>query len=231
MEENKSEKNGSLFGGIFGVIWSPSETLGRIVQKPDFLGAGGLFLLVSLLLTLPILSKLREAAALSLKNMPGVLSPSQVDMALNIAVITAVIASVLMPAIMWLVIAALLKLFNAFTGEKATFKALFAVTVFSYLPLMIESVIKTVMIMLSPAEKISGITISPALLLPPPGPIPGKFYVFLSQFDPFIIWSVLLTALGAAIAMKIPFFRTAFYLLGLWLLYVIGLTLVSGLGA
>jgi hypothetical protein len=74
----------------------------------------------------------------------------------------------------------------------------------------------------------TGITLSPALFLPPPeGLAPDRLYTFLSQLDPFMIWSLVLTALGASLAMKVPLGRVAAYLGSLWLLFVLGVTFLS----
>ena len=221
----------SLWKKLYGVIWgSPAKTMGQIVERPRFWGAAAVMLIISLLLSLPILPKIREATIWSLQNAAGgvKMTAAQIDSIANYAVYSTPVLSALIPFLLWLVIAALLKLFNAFTGDKAPFKAFFAIVVFSYLPVFIEGIIKTPLIMATSSQKMAHITISLALFLPPPDAIPGKMYVFLSQLDPFLIWSLALTALGASIAMKVSIKKTGIYLGSLWLVFALALTLLSG---
>lgn len=232
MEDYVSGKRMSLLKKIYGVIWGgPAGNLDYIAGRPDFLGAGALILGVNLALTAIQLPKIKEFTAWTLQNLPSGMkfTAQQMDVAVNAAVVSSLAGSVLIPPILWLVTAALLKLFNAFTGEKAGFRSLFAVTVFANLPAMLGSIIKTALVLATPAQNITRVTISPAFFLPPPDLVPGKLYTVLSQFDPFVIWSLALTALGGSLAMKVSFRRTFLYLAVLWLLYVAGVTFLSGM--
>ncbi len=218
---------------VYGVIWgSPARTLEYIVQKPDFLGAGALILGANLAMTMIQLPKIKEFTYWTLQNMPAEVrySAENMDVVVNVAAFSALAASAALPPALWVVTAALLKLFNVFTGERARFKSLFAVTVFANLPVVLDSMIKTVLVLATPARNITKITISPALFLPPQDLVPGKMYVFLSHFDPIIVWSLVLTALGGSRAMNVPFWKTFIYVTGLWLLYVAGMTAISGMG-
>lgn len=230
--------DGSLFGEtmplwkrIYGVIWgSPSRTMEYIVSRPDFLGAGALMLGLNLTLTALQLPRIKEFTALTLQSMPNVkLTAEQMDVALNAAMVSSLAGSVALPPLLWAVMAAMLRLFNAFTGERATFRQLFAVVVFANLPVVLDGIIKSALILASPASKLASINISPALFLPPPGTYPGKLYILLSHFDPFILWSLVLTALGGSLAMKVPLARTIIFVGGFWLLYVVGTTFLGGL--
>lgn len=230
MENYHSGEKISLWKRIYGVIWGgPAEAMEYIVRQPDFKGAAALILGANLALTAVQIPKIKEFTAWTMQNLPsGVkLSAPQMDVAVNAAAVSSLAGSVVLPPLMWLVVAALLRLFNAFTGEKAGFKSLFAVTVFANLPLVIDGIIKGVLVMATPAQNIARVTISPALFLPPPDIIPGKMYTLLSHFDPFVVWSLVLTALGGSLAMKVPLGRTLIYIFSLWLLYVLGITLIS----
>jgi hypothetical protein len=229
MEGNLPGERMSLRRRIYGVIWgSPAGTMEYIARRPDFLGAGGLILGLNLVLTVIQLPKIKEFTAWTLQNLKY--SPAQVDIAVSATVVTSLAGSVVVPPLMWLVAAALLKLFNAFSGERAEFKSLFAITVFANLPVVLDSIVKTVLVLATPAQNMLRITVSPALFLPPPDLFPGKMYTLLSHFDPFIVWSLVLTALGGSLAMKVPFRRTLAYVMALWLVYVAGVTFLSGVG-
>jgi hypothetical protein len=150
-------------------------------------------------------------------------------MAVYGAAVSSLAGSVFIPMMMWLVLAVLLKLYNAFDGEKTPFANLFAVTVYASLPVVLGSMVKTGLMLATPARDITRITVSPALFLPSPEHLPGKTYAFLSQIDPFVAWSLILTAMGGSLAMKVPLPRTAIYLVSLWILYIAAVTLLSGI--
>ncbi|MCL6611252.1 MAG: YIP1 family protein [Peptococcaceae bacterium] len=234
MEDNVNGEKLSLWKRIYGVIWgSPAGTLESIARKPDFWGAVALILGFNLALTLVQMPKIREFTAWTMQNLPPEvkMTAQQMDVAVNAALIAALAASVALPPVLWLVTAALLKLFNAFTGEKASFRSLFAVTVYAYLPAVLDAVIKTALVLATPARNIARVTISPALLLPPPDMVPDRMYTLLSHLDPFVVWLLVLTAVGGSAAMRIPFRRTFAYIIVLWLAYVAGVSLIFGKGA
>lgn len=225
------EEKMSLWKMMYGAVWgSPAKTLEYITQRPRFWGAFVLITVLNLLLTIPLLPKMREAALWGMQSIPGEmkLSAAQIDSYATIVTYAATAAAVLLPMLLWLVSAALLKLFNAFTGEKATFSALFAVSIFSYLPVMLDGIIKAPLVYTAQVQNMSRITISPAIFLTPSeGLSPGRAYTFLSQFDPFIIWTLIILALGGSIAMKVPFRKTAAYIASLWLVYILAVTFFS----
>lgn len=221
----------SLWKRIYGVLWgSPAKTLEGIAQEPRFWGLAGLITLLNLLLTIPTLPKTREVVILGMQSAPGQmkLTAAQIDTIANVAVYTTCILAVIGPVLIWIIIAALLKLFNAFTGEKASFNSLIGIAVFSYIPVFLNGIIQTPLKLAADAQNMSSITISPAIFLPPTeGLYPDRLHVFLSQLDPFLMWAIVLMALGASIAMKVPFRRAAAYLGSLWLVLILAITLLA----
>lgn len=233
MEENTNSEKVSLWKRVYGVLWaSPARTMEDIIQRPLFWGAAALILGIHLILTIITLPKIKEYTAWTLQNLPTgyKFSAQEMEMALNAAMVSSIAGTLLFPLIMWVIIAALMKLFNAFSGEKTKFSTLFAVTVFADLPAVIDAILRTALLMVSPARNMTGITISPAIFMETPDMFPGKLYTFLSQMDPFIFWALALTALGGSLAMKVPFGRLAVYLGCLWVVFALGMTMLSGLG-
>jgi len=88
---------------------------------------------------------------------------------------------------------------------------------------MIASIVKSGLIMSSPARNMRDISTSLALFLPV-DKIGDRLYMFLLQIDPFLIWSLVLLALGSSLAMKVAFKKTAVYIGALWILYVLAMT-------
>jgi len=152
---------------------------------------------------------------------------SAVSAAATATMVTVLADSIAAPLITWLILAALLSLFNSLTGGKASFKTLFSICVYSYLPVMIASIVKTGLIISSPARNMREISTSLALFLPVVK-IDGRLYMFLSQIDPFLIWSLVLLALGSSLAMKVAFKKTAVYIGALWILFIIAVVFLSG---
>lgn len=223
----------TLWRRVAGVVWgSPAGTMGDIARNPDFLPAAALILGADLALAAAQLPKIREFTVWTLQNLPSgvTFSGPQMEVAVNAATVSSLAGSVAIPPLVWLITAALLKFFNLFNGEKAGFRTLFAVAVFANLPVVLGGVLKTALVLAVPAQKLARLTVSPAFLLPPPGPVPDRIYILLSQFDPFTVWSMVLAALGGSLAMKVPLWRALVYVIGVWVLYVIWVTFISGLG-
>lgn len=218
----------SLWQRIAGVLWGgPRAAFDNIIASPRPAGIMALLLALNLLLTLAILPKIKEFALWTIQHTPD-MPAEAMGIAAAGAVVVALVTALLGPLVMWLIIAGLLKLFNAFSGEKAPFKAIVAVAVYSGLPVMLGSIVKTVLIMATPAQNMAGVTTSLALLLS--GEENGRLYMTLSQVDPFFIWSLGLLVLGASAAMKVPVKKVGVYLGVIWILYVLGMGLLSPLG-
>ena len=224
----------SIWMKIVGVFWgSPAFTLRKIARMPDFIGIGSLLLGLNLALVLIQLPKIKQFTTWTLQNLPhGVRLPlEQLEVAVNAAAVSFLVGGVISILVMWLGLAALLKLWNIYRGEKASFQSLFTVSIYASLPLLLSKILMTIIIIGSPFEKMSRITFSPAYFFPNQGINPEKMYVLLSQFDPFMIWSLILTALGGSLAMKVPFLKVFLYLLVVWLIYVAGLSLFFSTGS
>lgn len=219
-----------LWQRICGLFWrGPKITFDDIIAFPNTAGIVILLLVLNLALVIPVLPKIKEYAIWILQNSPdaGKLPAGAIDMTGTAAIVTSLAGAIAGPLLMWLVIAGLLKLFNSFTGEKTTFKCLFAVTVYSYLPVMLASVIKTALIMTTPAHNITRVSTSLALLLS--GDKIDRLYMVLSQLDPFFIWSLALLVIGSSVAMKTAYQNTATFIGVLWVIYVLAFGLLTPL--
>ena len=220
----------NLWQRIAGILWSgPRKTFEDIIAAPKLTGIIILLLVISLLIAILILPKIKEFTLEIFQIMPNTssLPASAVSTAVTVAIVGALAGSIATPLISWVILAALLSLFNSFTGGKASFKTLFSICVYSYLPVMIASIVKSGLIMSSPAQNMRDISTSLALFLPV-DKINDRLYMFLSQIDPFFIWSLVLLALGSSLAMKVAFKKTAMYIGALWVLFIIAAVLLSG---
>ena len=220
----------NLWQRIVGILWGgPRKTFEDIIAAPKLTGIIILLLGISLLLAILVLPKMKEFTLLTLQNLPNAASmpASAASTAVTAATVAVLAGSIAAPLITWLILAALLSLFNSLTGGKASFKTLFSICVYSYLPVMIASIIKSGLIISSPARNMRDISTSLALFLPVVK-IGDRLYMFLSQIDPFLIWSLVLLALGSSLAIKAAFKKTAVYIGALWVLYIIAVVFLSG---
>lgn len=213
-----------LWQRVSGILWSrPGKAFEDIAASPNTSGILVLLLALNVTLILPAIPKIRDFTIWTIQHSPGAadLPAAAVDMTATWAVVASLVGAVVGPLIMWLVIAGLLKLFNSFSGEKAPFKCLFAVAVYSYLPVMLASVIKTALIMSVPAQNLARVNTSLALLLS--GDKIDRLYLVLTQVDPFFIWSLALLVIGGSVAMKTAYKNTAVFIGVLWIVYVLSL--------
>ncbi|HAG09812.1 MAG TPA: hypothetical protein DCK76_00030 [Desulfotomaculum sp.] len=220
----------NLWQRIAGILWGgPRKTFEDIIAAPKLTGIIILLLGISLLLAILVLPKIKEFTLLTLQNLPNAASmpASAASTAVTAATVAVLAGSIAAPLITWLILAALLSLFNSSIGGKSSFKMLFGVSVYAYLPVMIASIVKTGLIMSSPARNMRDISTSLALFLPV-DKINDRLYMFLSQIDPFFIWSLVLLVLGSSLAMKVAFKKTAVYIGALWVLYIIAVVFLSG---
>lgn len=216
----------NLWQRIAGILWGgPRKTFEDIIAAPKLTGIIILLLGISLILAVLMLPKIKEFTIATLQSMPNAagMPASAVNAAVTTTMIAVLVGSIATPLITWLILAALLSLFNSFSGEKTSFKTFFNICVYSYLPVMIASIVKSGLIMSSPARNMRDISTSLALFLPV-DKIGDRLYMFLLQIDPFLIWSLVLLALGSSLAMKVAFKKTAVYTGALWILYVLAMT-------
>jgi len=215
---------------ISGVLFNnPRGAFADIGEQPRWLPPLLIAMTVSLLCALAIIPKLKEFTRYTLElqaqTMPELANEAAVAMAVNGTVVVAVIGSLLSPVIMCLVGAGLLKLFNLFAGEPTQFRKFFAVTVYSYFPILIGSVISTILIAISPATHLEEVSTSLYLLFPPGSK--GFAASLARQVDPFYLWSLILMALGSSVISRSRLVSYAVYVLGLWLLLALGSALLA----
>lgn len=216
-----------LIRRVAGVFWAgPQKTFEDIVAAPKITGIVTLLLVLNIAFIIPILPKVREFTIWTLQNSPsaGQISAEAFNLALTWAAAAALLGAAAGPLLMWLVMAGLLKLYNSFSGVKTSFLNLLAVAVYSYLPVLLATIIKYVLILTTPAQNLNWVSTSLALVLPERM---DRLYMIFSQIDPFNIWSLALLAVGSSVAMKISVKKTAVYIGSIWLIYVLAVGLLT----
>lgn len=215
---------------ITGVLFNdPRDTFAVIGEQPRWIPPLIIVSLVSFLSTLATISKLKEFTAYTLELQaqaaPEIANAAATDMILNAAVVAALVGSLVMPGIMCLLYAGLLKLFNLFAGEPAQFRQFFAVTVYSYFPILLGAVVAAIMIIISPATHLEEVSTSLYLLFPPGSK--GFAATLARQVDPFYLWGLVLMALGSSVISRTRFTSYVGYVAGIWLLFALGSALLT----
>jgi hypothetical protein len=212
-------KNLSLWQRLTGVIVNPRPAFLDIAEHPNFIGGAIVLCAVNLLVALLCLPKLKDFTALMMEK-AGPMPPEAAafkGIAGTVTSVTAILGAVIGPLLFWLLTAVLLLLFGYLTSKRTSFRSLYAVSVFAYVPTTIAGLIQGVLIALRPAEDLKNITTSLAMFLPAES---GSLaYRVLSLIDPFGLWSLALLALGGAVALKTSFSKTAAFIFILWVIY------------
>lgn len=202
MEMEQKEKRGLLKFFIDAIV-SPKAAVEEFVEQASFWPMGFLLMLVNLLLFLPIIPKMREFTLWTLEHSPKPMPPEQLAMTKQmLPAITGAQAALafVSPLIMWVILALLLKFLNLVVAGDGTFKKLMSAAVIASVPNVLGGIVKTILVLLTPASNMKNVTTSLALFLPKNQT--GFLFGFLSVFDPFIIWSIILLAMGAAVAIR-----------------------------
>lgn len=212
------ESSLSLPQRLWGVLAEPVKTFQQICKDPRSLIPILIVIGINLLLTIWFLPQIKEVAAEAMKQTPN-MTPEQIKEALRWTGISAMIGAVVAPPLIWLVQAALLSLFNQISLGEANFKQLYAVAFFAWIPAFIGGLIKSSLMAIMGVKKAMAISTSLALFLPR-SMDSGFLYMFLTKMDFFNIWSLILLALGGSIAMQKDSKKVAFYIFGIWLVYI-----------
>jgi len=215
---------------LLRVLVGPGRVFQEVVAEPAFIKPALAVCGIGLVLGLILAPRVQVFTTWVLQHGPANVPPEQAEQVLRAAPTVAAAASVatavLAPWFVWLVVAGLLKLYAMFTAREASFKALFAVAVYGYLPILIGNALTTVLLLGVPVENFQRVSLSLAAFLP----FQKSFlYFFLSKCSPFTWWSLILWGAGGAAAFKTRPGGVTAYLFGLWLAEALALAAAASL--
>jgi hypothetical protein len=220
----------SLGQRLSRIFTSPSSVFVDLQRNNAWLAALLIISTINMVAALPLISKIKDASIMQLQRMPdnpALSSPEAINMVGTTAVIGTIVGALLTPLLFALIVALLLKLYNAFAGDKVQYRKLFSVCVYAYLPLLLSSLIGLVIGLTTPVENFSNVSTSLSLLFPP------DTYTFSAmlagQINPFTLWSLYLAALGGAILMKSEVKKVGVYVFLVWLIYALGISYYNAL--
>ena len=207
---------------MVGALFSPDETFRDIAARPDF----ALPLIV--ILVLSIFSGIVLAPRLDYDSMKVAMaranpnmSPDDINrgvkMASAIGKVSAYASPVFVLIIFSIVAGVLLLAFRLFGGE-GTFKQAFSVTLYAWIPRVIQSVILTAIVLAKGTvdvnEMATVVRSNPAFLVDmTEHPV---LFSFLSTFDVFALWSIVLLIIGFAYVSRFSKAKSATIIISIW---------------
>ncbi|MDI6906826.1 MAG: YIP1 family protein [Thermoanaerobacterales bacterium] len=214
----------SLWRRLWGVLVAPRTTFEDIVTRGGFWPGAAVVYLAGLLAALSTLPKLRAFALWQLQQGPNALPPEQLAAVRGFATTAALVelffGALIVPTVVWLFGAGLLKIFNRSSGEPVPFASLAAVSVFAYVPMLLGDFVRAALIAASSFERLGSIGTSLGALLPGRTEIAWLDLV-LAQVDPFALWALGLFSLGGALALRTRTSNIALVVFSLWGLWVV----------
>lgn len=230
---------------LTGIIWEPRPVFEDLAARPRFWTPLILLTLLSIVFVSTFtrvvgwetyMEQQMERQAAANPRMAQI-TPEQrertMEMSASIAKYAGIGGAVVGFALICLVVAAvLLALMNSLGGADLKFKQAFSITCYSFVPSAISSILALVVMLLkSPADfdLQNPLPANLSVLLTSP-PAPRWLYSLATSIDLFTIWTILLLALGFAVASrKLSYSKSLALVVSPWLLYVLIKSGLSGL--
>lgn len=221
------EPRKNSFQRIAGVLFAPAETFQDIARRPDIVVPLLLLLVIGFGATMMIMPRLDFASAYrEAFESRGNMSQEDMDRAVRVGTAFAKGLMYASPVVSLIVYSALagifLIAFRLFGGE-GTYKQAFSVLLYSWMPLLIFSIISAVVIVSKgtvPAERANAMVMSSL----------GAFvdmkehrvlFALLSSFDVFTIWFLALLTIGYSAISRLSRARSAAIVITLWAMSVV----------
>lgn len=234
-------KKKNVFERIAGVLFAPAETFEDIVRKPDVLMPMLVLILIGYAVTFVIVPIMdwdsiisTQAEQMHKKN------PNMTDADIErVARITKSFGKVMgyigpaIGAIMWAVIAGVLFLAFRMFGGQGTFKQAFSITLYSWVPLTLFSIVMGIVAFsqhaFDPMKAATIVKSNPAFLVDmKEQPV---LFSFLSQMDLFVFATLVLLIIGFSVMSRFSRMKSAVTVLTLWAVLVVCKLGFAALGA
>lgn len=220
-------ENPNPFQRIAGVFVSPMETLRAISNQPDWIVPLILILLISIVATVLVAPRMDIASGMRAQFEKQGLSEEQQEKALELAEkigrFTPTITAVSTPVVMLAIAGLFMLAFRVFGGE-GSFPQYFSLTLYSWLPQLLKSVILTGVMMFRekvPVEEMPTLVKSNLAFLagqPLDNPV---LFALLAALDIFTFWTLFLMVVGYAEASRMRRGQSAGIVIGIWLVVTI----------
>ena len=224
------------FERLAGVFISPAETHKSIAARPDWLVPFLLILVVSIganFVVAPHIDFEPQIRAQVEKQGGGEEDVEQaLGMVEKFGKFQSIITAVFVPIIL-IVTAAVLLLAVKVMGGEGTFKQVFSITNYSWMPQILKAIIATAIIVpkgMIDARHLGTLLKSNLGFLADPLEAPVAFS-FLSSLDAFTIWTLFLLTVGLSEAARFSRAKAATIVVILWLVIVLAKAGLAALGA
>lgn len=212
------EPRKSPWAMFFSVLTEPRATFEALRARPAWWQPLLVFWLVAVGAGLAALPKSLELGVQqALAKAPGT-DPEVLRRTIAVvSYVTVPLSALVAVAVGTLILAGILAIIGTMAGGNGSFLQVWSATLFASVPVsIVASIIKALMILMTPASALQTVSTSLALVLPKESVGTGLYY-FLSLLDPFSIWSVVLLTIGYAVVMEFPLQKSAYINVPLWL--------------
>ncbi|HEY3055505.1 MAG TPA: Yip1 family protein [Thermoanaerobaculia bacterium] len=221
------QENKGFLQRVIGVLFSPDETFQDIARRPDVLWPLVLLMVVTLASTVIVVPRMdfetmmRDNIERSGKNM----APEDADRMVRVMTASAKVfgyASPILAIAVWAIVAGVLLIAFRLFGGEGTFKQAFSVTLYGWLPLLINSIIATIILAAKGSvdpTQMSTLVRSNLAFLVDPKANPLAFAA-LSSLDIFTVWSLVLFVIGFAYVAGMSKARSAAIVISLWVVAI-----------
>ena len=234
----KATEEGGLMGSlrrVVRVVYSPTKVFEELDRRPDWLVPLIICILVAAISSWVLIPNVILPAQREALESRG-LTEDQLDAArpwlegsrpLYIGLASAVVVG----ALSFIIVAGVFHLiFTLLLGGQANFGRTFAVVVYSFVIGVLASMLKVPIELIT--KRTEGLT-SLGLLLGKPDVSSGfahRFaYKFMDQFDVFNLWILVLLGIGFSIIFKFSRQKSYVVVCGLWLLFVLAVSLLGAI--
>jgi membrane protein, antimicrobial resistance system len=208
-----------------GVLFSPDETFRDIAARPDIFKPLLMLFIVSIISAILIIPRIDFAATVrdKLESSPrsASMSPGDMDRAVRMGTAFGKALGYASPAlaiVIWAIIAGVVLIAYRLFGGEGTYTQAFAVTLYAWIPLIIKSIITTVVAFTKTSidanQMATLVTSNPAFLVDMKEHLVA--FSFLSSIDLFAIWSLVLFIIGFAHVARVTKAKSATVMISLW---------------
>lgn len=217
----------NFFERIVGVLFSPTETFEDIVRKPDFVAPLLFIVILGYLATALILPKMDFTSMLdqqveTMRKQNPNMKDEDIERMGRIVTSSVKVMSWVFPLLFiawYAIVAGVLLLAFRLMGGEGTFGQAFSVTLYSWMPLVLLSILTTVIVFargsFDPVTAATLVKSNPAFLVDmKANPV---LFSLLSSIDLFVIWMLILLSIGFAVMSKLSKAKSAVIVFSLWI--------------
>jgi hypothetical protein len=221
----------NVFQRMVGVFFAPEETFGDIARRPDILWPMLILVVIGYATTLLMVPRMDFDAifaqqAEQMKKQQPDMSEADIERVGRFSKATTKVGFYVAPLLtlgMYALMALVLWGAVRLMGGDGDFKQSLSATLYAWMPLVLFSIILTIVVVargsIEPTEMQTVVKSNPAFLVD--GKEQPVLASFLSNFDIFTIWTVVLLVFGFSALSRMSKAKTAAIIVSLWMVVVV----------